>query len=193
MDKNNPFNTFNAPFASTLSPLKALSATPNVSPQELAKRQEQSGKMPTSVSFPPHLFIPEGAQSVDIRRVANVPAGSQTDLIIFTGPPGKKIKFISYAVFSNALIATTVKFVPTVNGARVFPFHGDPQLNFTIDLGLGPDLTNNSLIDGQLDIQPGQVLKWTFFNNALVDIAAGIRMKGYVDTSTTRSNGRVGG
>lgn len=189
----NPFDTFGKGFKSGRSPLQVFTATASSGKKEQQKRVEQSSEMPTSVSLPPHLFIPASAQSVDIRRLANVPSGATVDLIVFTAPEGVVTKFIGYAVFNDALMFDLVNFVPTVNGKRVFPFHGDPQSNFKIGLGLTPDMGNNALIPCQLDMNPGEVLKWTFTNLDVVDVAAGIRMSGYVDSSVQRTIGRFGG
>jgi hypothetical protein len=149
--------------------------------------------MPQAVSLPDHLFIPKTGQSVDIRRLANVPPATTVDLIVFTAPPGQKTKFIGYGVFCDALLFNLINFIPTVNGKRIFPFHGDPQVNFKIGLGLAPDLSNSAMINCQLDMNPGEVLKWTFTNNDLVDVAAGVRMVGYVDVTVIRTAGRFGG
>ncbi len=189
----NPFNSYKRGFMNQVNPGKVFDAVSTTSKQDQARRIEQSGQMPQSVTLPDHLFIPQTAQSVDIRRLANVPPFATVDLIVFVAPQGVKTKFIGYGVFSDALLFNLVNFIPTVNGKRVFPFHGDPQVNFKIGLGLTPDLGNNALIPCQLDMNPGETLKWTFTNSDVVDVAAGIRMSGYVDSTVIRTAGRFGG
>lgn len=174
-------------------PFNAFSASPIAGAEDIKKRQEQSSVMPLAVSLPPHLFIPADAQSVDIRTLANVPPGMTVDLMTFTGRKGGLVKFISYGVFFDALNFDLIDLVPTVNGVRVFPFHGNPDRKFKIGLGTGSDLSNSNLISCQLDLQPADVLKWTFTNSDVVDVAAGVRMSGYFDQSTIRKIGRFGG
>jgi len=180
-------------FVQGFNPLAFADAVSASGKEDQEKRLEMSGKMPTAVSLPDHLFIPRTGQSVDIRRLANVLPATSTELIVFTAPPGQKTKFIGYGVFSDALLFNLVNFIPTVNGKRIFPFHGDPQVNYKIALGVAPDLSNNAMINCQLDMNPGEVLKWTFFNNDVVAVAAGVRMVGYVDVTVTRTAGRFGG
>lgn len=190
----NPFQTYDRGFkAQGQEPYNVFSASPIAGAEDLKKREEQSNVMPQAVSLPPHLFIPADAQSIDIRNLANVPPSTTVDLLTFTGRKGGIVKFISYGVFFDALLFNLINLVPTVNGLRVFPFHGNPQANFKIGLGTGSDLSNINLVACQLDLQPGDVLKWTFTNDDVVDVAAGVRMSGYFDQSTIRKIGRFGG
>src|SRR5690606_1256312 len=108
-------------------------------------------------------------------------------------PTGVFVKFIGYGVFFDALMFDLINLVPSVNGLRVFPFHGDPNSKFKIGLGVGSDLSNTNIIQCQLDLQPNDLLEWTFTNNDVVDVAAGVRMVGYFDQSTQRKIGRFGG
>lgn len=190
----NPFNTYDQAFQNEMAhPYEAFSAVTPVGAEELKKRQEISDVMPQAVSLPPHLFIPDDSQSVDIRNLANVPAGLTVSLLSFTAPQGGFVKFINYAVFFDALMFSLINLVPTVNNVRVFPFHGNPQFNYKIGLGVGDDLSNTNLIACQLDLQPGDVVNWQFTNNDVVDVAAGVRMVGYYSQSIIRKLGRLGG
>lgn len=155
------------------------------------RRQANSNNYPTPVSLPPHLFIPDDAQSIDISELANVPPASTVDLITFRGIKGGLVKFIGYAIFNDALMLSLINLVPLVNGVRVLPFHGNPSLKFKMGLGLGPDM--QVLIPVQLDLQPQDVLIWRFTNNDVVDVAAGVRMNGYYSQSIERKAGRFGG
>jgi hypothetical protein len=196
--KNNPFDTYDAPFKQEgHQGIGTFNAVPTSDGKQQQKRQEQVSSGDIVLELPNHLFIPSTAQSINIMRLADVSPGT-TDLIVFPGPSykilrGTKIKFIGYCIFSDALSFNLVNFVPTLDGKRLFPFHGDPQSNYKIGLGLGPDFGNENLIPCQLDMQVGQVLKWTFTNSDVVTVAAGVRMVGYVDSSIITTPGRVGG
>lgn len=149
---------------------------------------------PTDVNFPKHLYIPAGAQSLDLRRVINVPTATvDFELFRFVAPPGATTRFINYGIFNDGDNGAFYNFVPLVDGSRVFPYHGDPSQNFKIYLGLGPDLSQTAMIPCQLTLQPGQVLQWLITNTSGVDTSMGVRMLGYFDTTHTRVQGRFGG
>ena len=192
----NPFATYdrNSNVPDLNNPSDVFSATPIAGAADIKKRQENSNQQPIAVSLPPHLFIPADAQSIDIRNLANVPPATQNLLLMsYRGRKGGITKFIGYGIFFDALMFDLINLVPTVNGVRVFPFHGNPDRNFKIGLGTGADLSNTNLISCQLDLQPGDLLEWRFTNNDVVDVAAGVRMSGYFDQSTIRKTGRFGG
>lgn len=190
----NPFITYDSGFRQqNQTPYQVFGASPIAGPEDQKKRKQQSNVMPTAVSLPPHLFIPADAQSVDIRNLANVPPATTVDILTFRGRPGGLTYFIGYGVFFDALLFDLINLLPTVNGSRVFPLHGNPDRNFKIGLGTGSDLSNANLISCQLILQPNDVLRWTFTNNDVVDVACGVRMSGYFDQSTIRKTGRFGG
>lgn len=200
MDENkkggvrDPFNTYDRSFQQELQrPDEVFSASSVASIEDQKRRREISGNDPQAVALPKHLFIPEDAQSVDIRNLANVPPGLTVDLLEFTCPKGMFVKFINYAVYFDALLFNLIDLVPLVNGNRILPYHGNPQQKYKIGLGTGQDLSNGNLIACQVDLQPGDKLVWRFTNNDVVDVAAGVRMVGYVDQSTIRKMGRFGG
>lgn len=202
MSKNNfrkdtprtPFDTYDKNFKSEMQePYSVFSASSVAGPEAQANRQENSGTNPIAVAFPPHLFIPDGAQSLDLRTLANVPPSTTIDLLTFTAPKGGFVQFISYGIFFDALMFDLINLVPLVDGLRVFPYHGNPDRKYKIGLGTGSDLSNVNLISCQLTLQPGQELVWKFTNNDVVDVAAGVRMSGYFDQSTIRKAGRFGG
>jgi hypothetical protein len=143
--------------------------------------------------FPRHLYVPEGAESVDISRAFSVSAASSLDILRFVAPQGAKTYFLGYAIFCDALLFSSVDYVPTVNGSRILKYHGDPQSNFKIALGNTVDLGNNAMRSCQLALNPGEILNWRVTNNDVVDIVMAVRMVGYVDSSNTRTNQRFGG
>lgn len=159
-----------------------------------AARQMMNPPKSTKVEFPDHLFIPKGAQSLDFRRVVNLPTGSTDyELFRFTAPPGSVTHFLGYGVFNDGDNGVNFNFRPLVDGSRVFPYHGDPSQNFKIYLGLGPDLSNATIIPCQLTLAPGQTLQWLITNTSGVDASMGVRMIGYFDTSQRRETARFGG
>lgn len=189
---SNPFQTYNGKMTSNMQqPFSVFGASPIAGPQDITNRQEQSNAAPLGVSLPPHLFIPADAQSIDISELASVPPATTVTLLRFRGLKGGFTNFIGYTIFNDALMLSLINLVPTVNGARVLPLHGNPQLNYKMGLGVGPDLS--VLIPCQLYLQPGDVLEWTFTNNDVVDVAAGVRMSGYFSQDIVRKAGRFGG
>lgn len=190
----NPFESYDKPYeANMMDSSDVFNASPIAGAEDLKRRQENSGQMPIAISLPPHLYIPADAQSIDIRNLANVPAGTSVDLMTFTARKGGLTKFIGYGIFFDALMFDLINMVPLVNGVRVFPFHGNPDRQFKMGLGTGADLSNSNIISCQLDLQPGQQIVWRFTNDDVVDVAAGVRMVGYFDQSTIRKTGRFGG
>ena len=162
---------------------------------ETARKASVENQRATPVQLPAHLFIPAGAQALDIRVAADI-AANTTDpslLMSFTCPKAAVAQFIQYAVYSDGQLAANQEFIPRVDGKRVFPFQGDPNDNFKINLGLSPDLSNAGLIQCQLTLNPGETIEWFIVNRNIVDLAMGVRMVGYIDTSQQRINARAGG
>lgn len=189
-----PFNTYDQNFKmQTQDPASTFAASPIAGAENLQRRAELSGQLPQAITLPPHLFIPEDAQSIDIRALWNVPPDTTMDLMTFNGRKGGLVYFIGYAVYFDALMFDLVNLVPLVNGVRVFPFHGNPDSKFKIGLGTGADLSNMNLISCQLELQPHDELVWRFTNNDVVDVAAGVRMSGYFTQGIERKTGRFGG
>ena len=151
------------------------------------------GQNAKAITLPRHLHLPEGARSIDIRRLAVFSPGSNTLLMSFQAPEGSTVMFTHYGIFNDGLDASLLEFVPTVNFQRVYPFQGDPMDNFKINLGLTVDLGNNALIEAPLQVNPGDTVRWTCVNNALVDVIMGVRMKGYIDSTSQRTTRAFGG
>lgn len=151
------------------------------------------GENAKAVTFPTHLYLPEGARSIDIRRLVVLAPGSNDVIMSFQAPEGSTVMFTHYGVFNDALDASLVEFVPTVNFQRVYPFQGDPNDNFRINLGLTVDLGNNALIEAPLQVNPGDTVRWTAVNNDVVNVIMGVRMKGYIDSTGLRPTRVFGG
>lgn len=149
---------------------------------------------PTPIAFPPHLYIPEGVPSIDIRRVCVVePATTDALMLEFTAPPGGVTRFISYGIFNDGLYENDFEFKCRVNGSNVLPYHGNPMRGFKISIGLGPDLSNSNLIGMQVAMAPGQVIQWLVSSAATVDTIMGVRLVGYIDVAGGAFAAKFGG
>lgn len=146
-----------------------------------------------AVDFPSHLYVPANGESVDIRNVASLIAGEEFELLRYECPKGASTNFISYAIFNDALLFADVEFIPTVNGVRILPFHGNPAENYKLALGVAPDISNASSIPCLVSLNPGDILRVVARNNALVSTIMGFRFSGYQLTGANRKNARVGG
>ena len=190
----NPFNTYDTNFKSLpAKPFETFSASAVSGRHAQEKRQEISNVDPTSVSLPPHLFMPEDSQSLNIQAIQTVAPATTVDVILFRGQAGSIVRFLSYALYTTAANPALNFLNPLVNGVRCFPYHGDPQNEFAIYPSTTSDLSNVNLVSCLLDLQPTDVLRWTFTNNDIVAVDIGVRMVGYVDQSTIRKIGRFGG
>lgn len=149
----------------------------------------------------PFINIPAAGQSLDIRRVvAASPATINALLINFQPPPGMEAIITAYGVYSDAQFAAQTEFVPLLNGRRVFPYHGTPTdinnpqaLPYRISLGLGPDLSNESMIECNLRILETQRFEWYISNTSLVEQVLGVRFKGYLRSIGKAQNYKIGG
>ncbi len=163
-------------------------------PKEAKKAMQKASAAPMPVAFPNHIFIPAGAQSLDLRKLATVTSPTtKAEFMRFKSPAGVVTRFISYAIYNDGALASNFKFEPEVSGNRVFPYHGDPTDNYRIALGLAPDLSVNSLIPCQLVLMPEQELIWYVTNTSGVDTDMGVRMVGYLDTAQKMVTPRFGG
>lgn len=156
------------------------------------------------IELPRHLYPPQGAKGIDIRRTCIVPAATSTRelLMRFVCPQGSIAHFMAYGIYSDGLFLNDIEFIPLVNGSRVYPYHGTPidiagtngaQQYFKMALGLAPNLSNANLINGELVLQPGQVIEWYCTNLAAVETVMGVRMVGYFDASLGISSTKFGG
>lgn len=196
--KFNPFDRYKKGFdLSTQNPTDFLNTAVGSATSTRIQRQEEktegTDQKVNITQFPRHLFTPEGARSIDIRNLAIIPPATTFDILVFTAPEATTVFFTHYAIFNDALLFANVEFLPTVNHRRIYPFHGEPSNNFKIALGLAPDLSNNSLIEGQLQVNPSETVRWTVTNSDVVDVVMGVRMKGYIDSTTSRINRVFGG
>lgn len=149
----------------------------------------------------PFINIPQAGQSIDIRRVVEASVGTTNELLInFTPPPGMEAIITAYGIYSDAQFAAQTEFIPLLNGVRVFPYHGTPVdinnpqiLPYRISLGLGPDLSNQSMIECNLRIQETQNFQWFITNASSVVQVLGVRFKGYLRSISKAQNYKIGG
>lgn len=164
--------------------------------EALAAKLRQTGDA-TPVDLPNHLFAPHGAQTIDWRRAKIIDPATTFDLIdvrpLDRGITGAVVRFTHYAVYTDGLDASLVSFLPLVNGVRVYGQHGDPMNNLKISLGLAPDLSDNSLIVGTLNLKPEDRIIWRVTNSSVVPVAMGVRMVGYIDYQQPQVTQRFGG
>lgn len=149
----------------------------------------------------PFVNLPKNAESLDIRRVSDTTAGTFEELFLSYQPPkGFEAIITGYGIFSDAQFAISTDFIPKVNGSRVFPYHGTPRdvnnprvLPYKIDLGLGPDLTDVSLIECSLRLKETDTFTWQLTNASPVTQVMGVRFKGYLRSVNEMRDYRVGG
>jgi hypothetical protein len=153
------------------------------------------GEDSVPVRLPTNFAPPEGAESIDLRRLVVVPAGQTTEFLLFSfsAQTAQSIMWYKYGVFTDALAANLIEFIPRINGKRVLRYHGDPLDNYRINLSLGPNLNESNLISCQIYMKPEDVLTWHVKNLDTVVNPMGVRMVGYVDTSLKRKTMSFGG
>ena len=149
----------------------------------------------------PFINIPASGQSLDIRRVVDASAGTTSAMLInFQPPRGMEAIITAYGVYTDAALAIDTEFVPLLNGTRVFPYHGTPtdinnpnKIPYRISLGLGPDLSNESMIECNLRIQDTQTFQWFITNSSTLSQVMGVRFKGFLRSIGKAQNYKIGG
>jgi hypothetical protein len=201
----NPFNSYDSSFNTGFEqrPMDVVGARSTVSPSDLAQQQAagQNQQVPYPVALPPHLFIPKTARSMNLISMNTFAPGLSTQLLSFTCPQATKTHFFSYAIYTNAVDPTLISFNPTVNGIRAYPYHGTPTAPAILDTApqviifnsTTTDLSNQSLVDAQLVLNPNDTIIWNVTNNSGVAVSVGVRMVGYVDGSLVRGTPITGG
>lgn len=149
---------------------------------------------PVPVLFPRTRSAPEGAETVDIRRIAVLAPLESITLFSFTCNPGTTSVFFGYALFTDALSNGDVLWLPTIDNRRILAYHGDPATGYTINLAIGIDLSEAASIPCQIFMQPGQVLRWQITNQSVTNqVSMGVRMTGYLDVGQQLTSSKIGG
>jgi len=149
----------------------------------------------------PFINIPQNGQSFDVRRVAEASSGTTEELFInFAPPKGWEAIITAYGIYTDAQFADQTEFIPKLNDIRVFPYHGTPtdlanpqKVPYRMSLGVGPDLSNENMIECNLRILEGQSLKWYLTNSSIVPQVMGVRFKGYLRSISKANNYKIGG
>lgn len=191
-----PESTYGVPFSEEIV-TEAVNDNRAAIAEAMQTRTGRTQEKGVPIELPDHQFIPKNVPSLDFRKACAVPPGSTFTspyvLYAWTCPPGSVARFTHYAVYCDGLDADLLEFLITVDGNRVFPYHGDPSNNFKINLGLGPDLSNICLIPANLAMFPGQTLKVACVNtDPAVSAAMGVRFVGYLDSVNKVEAGRFG-
>jgi hypothetical protein len=157
------------------------------------KRAKEVVFRKVSTEFPRNSHAPEGSQTLDLRRLVEIPASTPKILLFdFTASPGAENIITHYGLFSDAESLT--RFFIERNGKAILPYHGNPALpGNAMNLALGPDLENDSLIQAEIWLEPGDTVQIFIENNNTVETFMGARIKGYVDTTSERTTRRGGG
>jgi hypothetical protein len=142
-----------------------------------------------SVNLPENHYAPEGADSFDIRVVGIIDPESKETLLSYKALDSQTIRFIRYGIYTNIVPGQNVDFFPTKQGSRILRYHGDCNDNFKLNLSVGPDLTENSLIPCDIILRPGEVLEWKVVNNGAVKSDVGVRMRGFL-VNENKNGGR---
>jgi hypothetical protein len=140
-------------------------------------------------NFPPHLYVPSDADSLDARAAALVSSGGGEELLLtYIVPQGKQTVIFGYSLYNDGLLESSTKFLPRIDGYRTLKNHGrpvyvgntsQPQANFIMSLGLGPNLSNVNLIQCNIVLKELQQFTWHFQNDSGVGVNAGVRIVGY--------------
>ena len=146
-----------------------------------------------AVTLPENHYSPEGSDQFDIRVVGIIEAGATETLLSYTAENSQTIRFIKYGIYTNIVLATNVDFFPTKNGSRILRYHGDPNDDFRLNLSVGPDLTENSLITCDITLRAGEVLEWKAKNLGAVASDVGVRMRGFLVTENRNGSRGFGG
>jgi hypothetical protein len=146
-------------------------------------------------NLPPHLYVPSDADSLDARAVAIVPSGGTSELLLtYIVPRGKQAVIIGYGLFNDGLLEATTRFFPKLNGQRTLKNHGrpvyigdtsNPQADFIMSLGLGPNLSNINLISCNIVLKELTQFTWHVTNTSGVNTNMGVRIVGYEFSGAT--------
>lgn len=145
-----------------------------------------------AITFPMNYYNPENSDSFDIRALDIYSAGEDKILMSYTAQEGQTIRFIKYGFFTNIVLADNVRMWPEINGVRILKYHGDPNQDFAINLSLGPDLTENSMIPTDFELAPGQTLTIRAKNTSGTTAEIGARFRGYI-MKASRNDRAFGG
>ena len=135
--------------------------------------------------------IPSDAESLDIQELCDI-AGTDIGntpvshrLMTLKAKENETIVITHYAIYTDALNASDVEFIPLLNDNRTLKLHGRPDdalkpKKYSMSVGLCPDLSEQSLRRALITLAPLQTLTWDVFNYSSNARPMGVRVKGYV-------------
>lgn len=135
--------------------------------------------------------IPADAEALDIQELcelAGVAQGGTAQahrMITLTAKQNETIVITHYAIYTDALNADEVEFIPLLQDNRALRFHGRPNdplkpTKYSLTVGLCPDLSEQSLRRALITLAPLQTLTWDAYNYSNDVRPMGVRMKGYI-------------
>lgn len=144
--------------------------------------------------------IPSDAETLDIQELCEV-AGTESGvspvahrLMTIKAKENETIVITHYAIYTDALNASDVEFIPLLNDNRTLKLHGRPDdaskpKKYSLSVGLCPDLSEQSLRRALITLAPLQTLTWDVYNYSSNSRPMGVRVKGYVRSlSKVREN-----
>lgn len=199
-----PFETYDQLTTQRLDkPFEAFSASAINDRKAQLRANAHENQIPAPVALPRNIWTPEDAQSLDVRRrIVGIAPGATATVFEFLAPKGATSFFVDYVLQTTAVGAYV--FVPSVNEQRAIPYHGNPpalpvgdsaggEVSYSIDFVSTADPFLQIPIDTSIQLQPNDVMRWRFTNLGVVAVDAFVRMRGYVDKSLRRKQGRFGG
>lgn len=151
------------------------------------------------IALPDHLYIPDGAESLDIADICEVAKALTPDedpfkILTLKPTKGEEFYILQYGLYTDAELSADVEFWLKVNGKKALRFHGRPDsptnpTKYTLNYGLSPDLSNNGLKACQILLTPNDTFTVEAINrNEDIAIPMGVRVVGYVLNSNQKSS-----
>jgi hypothetical protein len=184
-------DNFGNPKSSLFAPVTPISP-------EMAEEIKNTYEFPIPVILPRQSHAPEGARTVDLRRLVTVANGGTSQVVNMSCLPSATLVFLKYALVLPSGGFPNVTWSPTVDGKRVLQYHGDQGVSggaqpmTTLNISTGNDFSAVSLVDCQLLLQPGQNMSWNVTNNSGAPIQMGVRLVGYLDLSQQLLSSKFG-
>ena len=151
------------------------------------------------VVFPEHLFIPESNEGIDIvencelERATGNASEDLTRLITLRPNQAEEFFITHYALYTDLEDAEDIEFFFKVNGKRVLRFHGRPDdafnpTRYILNVGLGPDLSNDTLKNCQIHLTPNDTFTIEVeTRNSRITAPVGVRLVGYILNENQKS------
>jgi len=131
-------------------------------------------------NFPPHLYPQAASKTIDLKRLADISAGTALfEFFRFTVNEDMYAIITHYSIFNDALSTTNTEFIPYKNSQRILQYHGDPMNNNIISLGLDANMNNTTLISCNIVLKKGDYISWWLKNLGTVTATMGVRIVGY--------------